>query len=129
MTDKDVTMENNTEYESRMVAKDVRKRGASAPEHLRVTRKGGHIQGKQKHAAVQRLLHGEDILTLSDELGVTVGRILYWKKIYGQDGAAQNGLSDDDELVRLLRRELELLRRKNEELRSELRRWGCTPQV
>ena len=122
-------METNTEFEPRASGKDARKHRTSATASSRVIRKGGHVQGKQKHAAVQRLLQGEDLWALSDELGVTAGRLLYWKEIYGQDGATQDGLSDDEELVRLLRRELEMLRRKNEELRDELRRWGCTPQA
>ncbi|MGE4442227.1 MAG: hypothetical protein AB7D27_12175 [Desulfomicrobium sp.] len=101
----------------------------STAESLIAVRKGRHIQGKHKTAAVERLLNGEDLLALSSEFGVTAGRILCWKKLYGPDEETHTGTSEGDDLIRLLKRELELLRQKNEELRNELRRMGCTPRT
>lgn len=100
---------------------------SSTSDSWRVIRKGKHIQGKQKTEAVERLRNGEDLLALSTEYGVTAGRILYWKEIYGSDEEALAGLPEGEEVIRFLKRELELLRNKNEELRNELRRMGCTP--
>jgi hypothetical protein len=113
-------MEPIDEKEPRAAGRVAHKLGTVLPNSLRVIRKSGHVQGKQKNEAVQRLLQGEDLWKLSNELGVTVGRILYWKEIYSPAGTDQ--ASGDDDLVRILKRELELLRRENEELRNELRR-------
>lgn len=115
-------METQTDKEPRAAGRAAKKNRSSMPDSLRVTRKGGHVQGKQKNAAVQRLLQGEDIWTLSNELGVTVGRLMYWKEIYGPDDTEQDIQPVKDDVVRILKRELELQRRKNEELRSEMRR-------
>lgn len=123
MADKEKSMKTINEKEVRAPVRGAHKDGT--PNSLRVIRKNGHIQGKQKNETVQRLLQGEDLWALSNELGVTAGRILFWKEIYGPDDIAR--MPEDEELVRILKRELDLLRHENEQLRNELRRSGCTP--
>ena len=94
-------------------------------------KKAKSYQAKHKTEAALRILRGENIEALSLEYGVTIGRLLFWKEVFlagGENGMHDCAETDDSEIERL-KREIEWQRSKNEELRQELRRWGCTPLV
>jgi transposase-like protein len=86
----------------------------------------GRFTAKRKSEAVQRLLKGEDLDTVSRELGVTAATLSEWRETF--IAAAEAGLKSreptpaDDENLRLkakvgeLTMELELAREKAEKL-------------
>ena len=95
-------------------------------------KKAKSYQTTHKTEAALRIIRGENIEALSLEYGVTVGRLLFWKEMFLSD--VENGMcvsietTEDSEIERL-KKEIEWQRSKNEELRQELRRRGCTPLV
>ena len=82
----------------------------------------GRFSSKRKSEAVLRLLRGEDLDSLSRELGVTAAKLSEWRDALLADAEAglksRDTSSDDDETVRLkakvgeLTMENELLRIK-----------------
>ena len=63
-----------------------RRATGGAPEEPRDGR--GRWSAKRKFAAVLRLLHGEDLETLSRELGVTAATLSGWREQFLEGGAA-----------------------------------------
>lgn len=95
-------------------------------------KKARSYHAKHKTEAALRILRGENIEALSLEYGVTVGRLLFWKELFlagGQYGMRACAETTTDSEIERLKQEIEWQRSKNEELRQELRRQGCTPLV
>jgi len=78
-----------------------RRATGGAPEERRDGR--GRWSAKRKFAAVLRLLRGEDLETLSRELGVTAATLSGWREQFLEGGAANLKARevDDDETQRL----------------------------
>lgn len=90
------------------------------------------FQRDQKTRAVLRVLGGENIEAVSCEYGVSIGRLLCWKDAFlGHEGDEAAGWTEDcsDSTIDRLKKEIEWQRLKNEQLRAELRRLGCTPRT
>ena len=64
-----------------------RRATGGAPEQRRDGR--GRWSAKRKTAAILRLLHGEDLETLSRELGVTAATLSGWRDQFLEGGAAK----------------------------------------
>ena len=91
---------------------------------------GGRFSARRKQEAVMRLLRGEDLETLSRELGVTAGTVSQWREQFlaGGQGALHSRKRDerDEEIARFkakvgdLTMDNELLEAKIERLEGGL---------
>jgi transposase len=94
-----------------------------APEERRDGR--GRWSAKRKFAAVLRLLRGEDLETLSRELGVTAATLSGWRDQFLEGGAANLKAREadvDDEETQRLKSLVADLSMSNELLREEIHR-------
>jgi len=94
-----------------------------APEERRDRR--GRWSAKQKYAAVLRLLRGEDLETLSRELGVTAVTLSGWRDQFLDGGAANlkaRGADVDNEETQRLKSLVADLSMSNELLREKIHR-------
>jgi hypothetical protein len=95
----------------------------------------GRFSSKRKQAAVLRLLRGEDLDTLSRELGVPAARLRHWRDEFLAAGEA--GLksrqpdSRDEEIARLKEKvgKLTMSLEVPREAVSRLQRWAPSPLV
>jgi len=95
-------------------------------------KKAKSYQTKHKTEAALRILGGESLEALSHEYGVTIGRLLFWKETFvggGEECMKRCNEESEDSAIERLKKEIEWQRSINEELRQELRRYGCTPMV
>jgi transposase-like protein len=94
-----------------------------APEERRDGR--GRWSAKRKFAAVLRLLRGEDIETLSRELGVTAATLSGWREQFLEGGAANLKAREadvEDEETQRLKSLVADLSMSNELLREKIHR-------
>jgi transposase-like protein len=78
-------------------ASGARRATGGAPEERRDGR--GRWSAKCKFEAVLRLLRGEDLETLSRELGVTAATLSGWRDQFLEGGAGNRGYSEQSTLV------------------------------
>jgi len=85
----------------------------------------GRWSAKRKFAAVLRLLRGEDLETLSRELGVTAATLSGWREQFLEGGAANlkaREVDVDDEETQRLKSLVADLSMSNELLREKIHR-------
>lgn len=100
-----------------------RRASGGAPEEWRDGR--GRWSAKRKFAAVLRLLRGEDLETLSRELGVTAAALSGWRDQFLEGGAANlraREVDVDDEETQRLKSLVADLSMSNELLREKIHR-------
>src|SRR5229473_3267609 len=98
-------------------------RAGGAPEERRDGR--GRWSAKRKFAAVLRLLRGEDLETLSRELGVTAAALSGWREQFLEGGAANlkaREVAVDNEETQRLKSLVADLSMSNELLREKIHR-------
>lgn len=94
-----------------------------APEERRDGR--GRWSAKRKYAAILRLLRGEDLETVSRELGVTAATLSGWREQFLQGGAANLKAREaevDNEETQRLKSLVADLSMSNELLREKIHR-------
>lgn len=90
--------------------------------------RGGRFSAKRKQEAVLRLLRGEDLETLSRELGVTAGTLSEWRDQFlaGAEAALHSRPRDErDEEIARLKAKVGDLTMDNELLESKIERLEC----
>lgn len=100
-----------------------RRATGGAPEERRDGR--GRWSAKRKYAAVLRVLHGEDLETLSRELGVTAAALSGWRDQFLEGGAANlktREVDVDNEETQRLKSLVADLSMSNELLREKIHR-------
>lgn len=100
-----------------------RRATGGTPEERRDGR--GRWSAKRKFAAVLRLLRGEDLETLSRELGVTAATLSGWRDQFLEGGAANlkaREIDVDDEETQRLKSLVADLSMSNELLREKIHR-------
>ena len=100
-----------------------RRASGVAPEERRDGR--GRWSAKRKLAAVLRLLRGEDLETLSRELGVTAATLSSWREQFLEGGAAHLKVREanvDNEETQRLKSLVADLSMSNELLREKIHR-------
>ena len=100
-----------------------RRASGGAPEERRDGR--GRWSAKRKFAAVLRLLRGEDLETLSRELGVTAATLSGWREQFLEGGAANlkaREVDVDNEETQRLKSLVADLSMSNELLREKIHR-------
>jgi transposase-like protein len=100
-----------------------RRATGGAPEERRDGR--GRWSAKRKYAAVLRLLRGEDLETLSRELGVTAAALSGWRDQFLEGGAANLKAREvdlDNEETQRLKSLVADLSMSNELLREKIHR-------
>jgi transposase-like protein len=100
-----------------------RRATGGAPEEPRDGR--GRWSAKRKFAAVLRLLHGEDLETLSRELGVTAATLSGWREQFLEGGAANlkaREVDVENEATQRLKSLVADLSMSNELLREKIHR-------
>jgi Transposase len=100
-----------------------RRATGGAPEERRDGR--GRWSAKRKYAAVLRVLRGEDLETLSRELGVTAAALSGWRDQFLEGGAANlkaREVDVDDEETQRLKSLVADLSMSNELLREKIHR-------
>ena len=100
-----------------------RRATGGAPEERRDGR--GRWSAKRKFAAVLRLLRGEDLETLSRELGVTAATLSAWREQFLEGGAANLKAREadvDNEETQRLKSLVADLSMSNELLREKIHR-------
>jgi transposase-like protein len=100
-----------------------RRATGGAPEERRDGR--GRWSAKRKFAAVLRLLRGEDLETLSRELGVTAATLSGWREQFLEGGAANlkaREVDVDNEETQRLKSLVADLSMSNELLREKIHR-------
>ena len=100
-----------------------RRASGVAPEERRDGR--GRWSAKRKFAAVLRLLRGEDLETLSRELGVTAATLSGWRERFLEGGAAHLKVREanvDNEETQRLKSLVADLSMSNELLREKIHR-------
>ncbi len=105
------------------VTEGARRATGGAPEERRDGR--GRWSAKRKYAAVLRLLRGEDIETLSRELGVTAATLSGWRDQFLDGGAANLKAREadvEDEETQRLKSLVADLSMSNEWLREKIHR-------
>ena len=105
------------------VPEGARRATEGTPEERRDGR--GRWSAKRKFAAVLRLLRGEDLETLSRELGVTAATLSSWRDQFLEGGAANlkaREVDVDDEETQRLKSLVADLSMSNELLREKIHR-------
>jgi transposase len=105
------------------VPEGARRATGGTPEERRDGR--GRWSAKRKFAAVLRLLRGEDLETLSRELGVTAATLSGWRDQFLEGGAANlkaREVAVDDEETQRLKSLVADLSMSNELLREKIHR-------
>jgi transposase-like protein len=105
------------------VPEGARRANEGTPEERRDGR--GRWSAKRKFAAVLRLLRGEDLETLSRELGVTAATLSSWRDQFLEGGAANlkaREVDVDDEETQRLKSLVADLSMSNELLREKIHR-------
>ena len=100
-----------------------RRATGGAPEERRDGR--GRWSAKRKYAAVLRVLRGEDLETLSRELGVTAAALSGWRDQFPEGGAANlkaREVDVDNEETQRLKSLVADLSMSNELLREKIHR-------
>lgn len=100
-----------------------RRATGGAPEERRDGR--GRWSAKRKYAAVLRVLRGEDLETLSRELGVTAATLSGWREQFLEGGAANlkaREVDVDNEETQRLKSLVADLSMSNELLREKIHR-------
>lgn len=105
------------------VPEGARRATGGAPEERRDGR--GRWSAKRKYAAVLRVLRGEDLETLSRELGVTAAALSGWRDQFLEGGAANlkaREVDVDNEETQRLKSLVADLSMSNELLREKIHR-------
>jgi hypothetical protein len=119
---KEVSMSKEKEPASG-VPEGARRATGGAPEERRDGR--GRWSAKRKYAAVLRVLRGEDLETLSRELGVTAAALSGWRDQFLEGGAANlkaREVDVDNEETQRLKSLVADLSMSNELLREKIHR-------
>lgn len=87
--------------------------------------RGGRMTVKRKREAVIRLIRGEDLETVSRELGVTAAKLSKWREafLFGGETALKDRPGDDrEEQVKRLEAKLGQMTMDNELLQEKIER-------